>query len=525
MKNHARKLPIGIQDFEKLRSDGFVYVDKTALIYDLVNSGAPCFLSRPRRFGKSLFLSTLRYFFEGRKELFDGLKIAELVKDDPDAWQPYPVFYIDFNRKNFHENGALEDVLEEHLKEWESQYGDERCGDSLEIRFQYLIKKASETAGKRVVVLVDEYDKPLLEGADAEMIEHNKAVFKGFFSALKSYDRYLKFVFITGVTKFSKVSIFSDLNQLKDISLDLRYSAICGITGAELKESFSPEIEAMAGERQQSTEECMACLKKMYDGYHFHHKAEGVYNPFSLLNAFDKREYDLYWFQTGTPTFLIEKLRESEFDARKITDGSLYASESVLTDYRYDNPNPIPLFYQTGYLTIHGFDEKYRSYQLGYPNDEVRYGFLQSLAPMFLQAEDNPDPLDIRSFGIDIDTGDTDSLRNRFTALFARLPYPDDERIVEQNFQNVIYIVFMLLGQFTMTEVHSAKGRADCIAETADYVYLFEFKRDKSAQEALDQIEESGYAKPYAADKRKIFKIGVNFDSKERTISDWKVEV
>ena len=523
MSDIGRKLPIGIQDFENIRKEGYLYVDKTQYIYKLFHEGKPYFLSRPRRFGKSLLLSTMRAYFEGKKELFSGLRIEELERGNPDAWQEYPVFYIDFNKKNYRADSALEQVLDEHLKEWENIYGDECGGEPLEARFRYLIKKVTETTGKNAVVLVDEYDKPLLEGADPEMVEHNKAVFKGFFSTLKSYDRYLKFVFITGVTKFSKVSLFSDLNQLRDISLSCDYSGICGITEAELKDIFMPEIERMADERHISTGECLAELKRMYDGYRFHHMSDGVYNPFSLLNAFEERALGMYWFATGTPTFLIEKLKESGFDAKKITEGKLYADANVLTDYRYDNPNPIPLFYQTGYLTITGYDEKYRSYRLDYPNDEVKYGFLDSLAPMFLHDEKSYDPLDIRSFGMDIEAGDTDSIRDRFTALFARLPYPDDERIIEQNFQNVVYIVFMLLGQYTMTEIHSAKGRADCIVETEDFVYIFEFKRDKSADEALAQIEDTGYAKPYAADKRTLLKIGVSFNSKDRIIDEWKV--
>ena len=518
-----RKLPIGIQDFEKIRREGFLYVDKTEYVYRLVQSGAPYFLSRPRRFGKSLFLSTLRYYFEGKMELFQGLLIEELEKDNADAWQEYPVFYIDFNKANFKADAALEAVLAEHLREWESIYGDEDRDAPLLERFRYLIRKAYEKTGKKAVVLVDEYDKPLLEGGSTERVEHNKEVFKGFFSTLKSYDGYLKFVFMTGVTKFSKVSIFSDLNQLRDISLSAEYAHICGISEREIKEYFMPEIEAMASEQGQNTEGCLNRLKKMYDGYHFHQKTDGVYNPFSLLNALQEKEFGMYWFSTGTPTFLIDKLKESGFDAKRITEGKLYADANILTDYRYDNPNPVPLFYQTGYLTIKGYDEKYRSYRLDYPNDEVRYGFMESLAPMFLQNEDSPDPLDIRSFGIDIETGDTDSLRDRFTALFARLPYPSEEKVIEQNFQNVIYIVFMLLGQFVVTEWHSAKGRADCVVETDDYVYLFEFKRDKSAEEALKQIEDLGYAKPYTADERTLLKVGVNFNSSERTIDGWEV--
>ena len=523
MREANRKLPIGIQDFASVRGEGYLYVDKTEYIYRLAHNGKPYFLSRPRRFGKSLFLSTLRYYFEGKKELFQGLLIEELEKGNADAWQEYPVFYIDFNKANFKADAALEAVLDEHLRGWESIYGDEDRDAPLSERFRYLIRKAYEKTGKKAVVLVDEYDKPLLEGGSTERIEHNKEVFKGFFSTLKSYDGYLKFVFMTGVTKFSKVSIFSDLNQLRDISLSAEYAHICGISEKELKEYFMPEIEAMASERGQNTEDCLNRLKKMYDGYRFHQKTDGVYNPFSLLNALQEKEFGMYWFSTGTPTFLIDKLKESGFDAKQFSTDDYYEEESSLTDYRMDNENPVPLFYQTGYLTIKGYDEEFRSYALGYPNEEVRYGFLKSLAPYYLCAEKTSRPLDVRNFVKDIRRGDTDSLRDRFTALFARLPYPSEEKVVEQNFQNVIYIVFMLLGQFVVTEWHSAKGRADCVVETEDYVYLFEFKRDKSAEEALKQIEDSGYAKPYAADGRTLLKVGVNFNSSERTIDGWEV--
>ena len=327
-----RKLPIGIQDFEDLRQGGYLYVDKTEYIYRLVNSGKPYFLSRPRRFGKSLFLSTLRAYFEGKKELFYGLEITELEKDAPDAWQKHPVFYVDFNRDEYKSEHTIEKVLEAHLSKWESTYEVDKGEYTLAGRFQNLIEAACEKTGKKAVILVDEYDKPLLEAADPERAEHNKAVFKGFFSTLKSYDRYIKFVFITGVTKFSKVSIFSDLNQLNDISLDKEYSGICGVTEEELKATFAPEMDALAEGEELNSDECLAKLKRMYDGYHFSSESEGVYNPFSLLNAFSKKSFGMYWFSTGTPTFLIEKIKQSSFDPKRITEGELYENENVLQD-------------------------------------------------------------------------------------------------------------------------------------------------------------------------------------------------
>lgn len=520
-----RKLPIGIQDFEKLRSEHFLYVDKTGLVYKLVHLEVPYFLSRPRRFGKSLLLSTLRAYWEGKRELFAGLEIERLESGNPEAWKPHPVFYFDFNKKNFQRTTALEEVLDDHLREWEAVYGDEFKDAPLEERFQHLLVKAHEQTRLRCVVLVDEYDKPLLETiTNDELEEHNKAVFKGFFSTLKSYDRHLKFVFLTGVTKFSKVSIFSDLNHLNDISMSEDYAGICGITQAELEQTFGTEIDALAAGNRLTREECLAQLKQMYDGYHFSEAGAGVYNPFSLINALNERKFRSYWFATGTPTFLIKKLEQTGYDAKKLTSDDLYEDEDELRDYRADNPDPVPLFYQSGYLTIKAFDEGLRSYQLGYPNDEVKYAFIKSLAPMFLHDEESGSPLDIREFVIDLRRARLDELRDRLTALFARLPYSADDKPMERDFQNVVYIVFMLLGQFVRTELHSAKGRADCVVETADYVYIFEFKRDGSTQDALAQIKEKGYEKPYAADSRTLYKIGANFDSKTRDLDGWQVE-
>ena len=519
-----RKLPIGIQNFESLRKDGYIYVDKTEYVYRLVHNGKPYFLSRPRRFGKSLFLSTLKSYFEGKKELFEGLKIAELEKDDPHAFEPYPVFYIDLNRDSYKEAHALENVLDRHLCEWEDLFRTDKGSLSLAGRFQLLIKKAYEQTGKPCVILVDEYDKPLLETiSDEQQNDHNRNVFKGFLSTLKSFDEYLKFVFITGVTRFSKVSIFSDLNQLNDISMDDDYSEICGITEKDLVKYFEKEIAITAEKNEIDNEKCRKLLKNKYDGYHFSKNSEGVYNPFSILNAFSKKDFSAYWYATGTPTFLLDKLNHIDFDIKSITSGKLNATPLELADYTADNNNPVPLLYQTGYLTIKGYDKLFDSYELGYPNDEVKFGFLNSLAPTFITAGSSGNPLDIRNFGRDLIHGDTRSLKDRFTALFARLPYANDENWVERDFQNVIYIVFMLLGQFVHTEIHSSKGRADCIVEAERYIYIFEFKRDKSAAQALKQIDDTGYARPYAADARTVIVIGVNFNSKERCIDGWEV--
>ncbi len=520
---NIRKLPIGVQSFEILRKENFLYVDKTQFVYKLASEGRQYFLSRPRRFGKSLLLSTMRAYFEGKKELFSGLKISELEQD----WIKYPVFYFDFNGSKYGSSKDLASVLNIHLSKWEEIYGKNKNipDEELALRFRYLLESAHEKTGLGVVVLVDEYDKSLLESED-EALEESRKLFKGFFGNLKSCDEHLQFVFITGVTKFSKVSIFSDLNQLNDISLDRKFSTICGISQNEMEEVFAPEIQDLADEFSLSYEECLSELKRMYDGYKFHSNGEGVYNPFSLINAFFKKEFGTYWFSTGTPTFLLKKLKEADFDPRKFSTNELSATQLTLQDYRSDNPNPVPLFYQTGYLTIKDYDSKYQEYQLGYPNDEVRYSFLDCLVPYFTKSTQDSSSLSVSQFCKDVQNGEIDSFMTRLKSLFACLPYsttPDDT-VIEQNFQNIIYIVFILMGQFVGVEQHYSQGRADCVVQADNFIYLFEFKRDKSADEALQQIEEKNYAAPFASDRRKLFKVDVNFDSKEKNINEWKVK-
>ena len=523
MGQEERKLPVGIQSFEKIISNHNIYVDKTEYIYRLVNTSVPYFLSRPRRFGKSLLLSTMKAYWEGKKELFRGLKIEELEKDNPNAWQEYPVFYFDFNGKNYQRGDALETVLDGLLRGWETYYN-VTAENELEERFKVLLKVASEQTGKKCVVLVDEYDKPLLETMEnQELVEHNKAVFKGFFSTLKSEDANIQFIFITGVTKFSKVSIFSDLNQLEDISFDDDYSGICGITEEELQNLFIPEIERMSKERSLTEDECLEKLKRTYDGYHFSANGVGVYNPFSLLTALKKRRFGSFWYETGTPTFLVQRLKEIEFDVRQFSDRTLQSTEALLSDYRVENPDPIPLLYQTGYLTIVDYTDD-DVYTLGLPNEEVRYAFLQSLMPEYVNECGSGSGKDIFTLKRYVESGNLDGIKNVFTALFASITYTTKDTPFEHYFQSVIYITMTLLGKYAACEIHTNIGRIDCITETKKYVYLFEFKRDDSAEAALKQINDMHYADRYAADKRTIYKIGVNFDSCTRQISEWKVE-
>ncbi|SEH22980.1 ATP-binding protein [Selenomonas sp. KH1T6] len=522
MAEAIRKLPIGVQSFEVMRQEQFLYVDKTRYIYELAHTGRQYFLSRPRRFGKSLFLSTLKAYWQGRKELFEGLEIAELEKDSEGAFEPYPVFYFDFNGQDY-QAAALEDVLDGMLSDWEKIYGCEK-GGLLSDRFKRLLEAAREKTGKKCVVLVDEYDKPLLEVLENdELEEHNKAVFKGFFGTLKTYDEHLRFVFITGVTKFSKVSIFSDLNQLQDISMFEEYSGICGMTGEEICANFQPELQAMAAKRKMSEEKCLQKLARKYDGYHFFPGCQGVYNPFSVLNALSKKGFSDFWFSTGTPTFLVRRLKNMHFDVRQFAENTIYADAVNLSDYRADNPDIVPLLYQTGYLTIVGADSEEGPYILGFPNEEVRLGFLKSLFPEYAPTAVTGSGKDIFALRSHILAGDTEELKETFAALFASIPYTTKDAPFEHYFQTVVYLVFTLLGQYVHAEVHSSRGRADCVLETDKFVYIFEFKVDKSAREALEQIEEKGYAAPYGADERQLFKIGVNFDSESRSLSEWLV--
>ena len=524
MKQAIRNLPIGIQSFEKLRMNNCIYVDKTAFIYKLVHTNVPYFLSRPRRFGKSLLLSTLKAYWEGRKDLFKGLKIEELEKDNENAWEPYPVFYLDFNTGNYKEDMALEGILEEHLVNWEEQYGLKPGSEqSLPLRFKKVIRAAKDQTGRGCVILVDEYDKAMLETMENEaLLEHNKETFKGFFSNLKSGDENIQFAFITGVTKFSKVSIFNDLNQLVDISFDDDYAALCGITQEEISVHLRPETEMMAAKLEITPDDCMKQLKAAYDGYHFSADGVGVYNPYSLLTALMKRRFGSFWYETGTPTFLVHRLRELDFDVRKLSDRTIQSTEAILSDFRADDPDPVPLLYQTGYLTILDAPED-DILTLGFPNEEVSHAFLQSLLPEYVNEYGSGSGKDIFSIKRYVETGDLESLKNAMTALFAGISYTTNDTPFEHYFQTVIYIVFTLLGKYAACELHTGNGRIDCTVETRQFIYIFEFKRDDSAEKALRHIEDMHYADTYAADKRTLYKIGVNFSSETRQMDGWEV--
>lgn len=517
------KLPIGIQGFEGLRKDGYIYVDKTEYIYRLVHEGKPYFLSRPRRFGKSLLLSTMKAYWEGKKELFSGLAI-ESLEANKDSWQPYPVFYFDFDGNNYIDT-PIEKVLDGMLCDWESIYGAQYSDRTLGDRFQKLLEMAVKKTGKRCVVLIDEYDKPLLDTVSRPDVQnHIKEVFKGFFSRLKMADESIQFIFITGVTKFHKISIFSDLNQLIDISLNKKYAGLCGITEREIDVYFGDEVDALAKEQRMTGKDCYLALKQTYDGYHFHQDAEGVYNPYSLLSAFFNANFGSYWFETGTPTYLLQMVKANRFDPRKFSNQTIYASEAVLKDYTGDTLDLVPLLYQTGYLTIADYDAKRKRYTLGFPNEEVRYGFLESLMPVYVPRATAGNSLDIFTLDEYVENGQLDRIRDFLTALFASIPYTKNADPFEHDFQSVIYVVFTLLGKYCLCEMHTFNGRIDCMVQTQDFIYLFEFKRDESADAALAQIDDRDYVLPFTADSRKLFRIGVSFDSESRRLAEWKVK-
>ncbi len=532
----SRKIPIGIQSFEDLRRKNFLYVDKTLYAFKLANLGKVYFLSRPRRFGKSLFLSTLKAYFLGQKELFKGLYIekaeeerAEIEKNE--AWGEYPVFYLDFNVGRYDLDGALAESLDYFLKKEEKIYRLKNEGDSFGKRFQSLIETAYNKTGKQAVILVDEYDKPLLQtmGVNEVLNEEYRNTLKAFYSVIKTCDQYIRFAFLTGVTKFSKVSIFSDLNNLKDISMLNDYAEICGLTQAEIENTFKPEIERLAKNTKNSYDKMLEELKKRYDGYKFSVLGESVYNPFSILSTLDSGELKNYWFATGTPTFLVNYLKDAHYNIPDL-DGKVELDESMLNEYRADTKDPIPILFQSGYLTIKEYIEDVNMYRLGFPNDEVRYGFLKNLFPSYSSLRPDETGVSIWKFVEDIRAGNVDEFMERMQAIIAGVPYdnlPKDKlKLREQNYQTAVYLIFKLMGQFVQTEIHCAKGRADCIVHTKDSIYIFEFKLMSAgtAEDAIVQIKENGYAAQFKTSSKKIILIGSSFNEEERTIGEWKTE-
>ena len=512
-----RKYPIGIQSFENIRKEGYLYVDKTALIYQLVQTGKYYFLSRPRRFGKSLLLSTLQAYYEGKKELFDGLAMASLEKD----WKTYPVLLLDLNAQRYDSVDSLTSILNDTLCEWERLYGTQESETTLSLRFKGVIQRAAEKTGRNVVVLIDEYDKPMLQAIhNKELQSSYRNILKAFYGVLKSKDAYLQFALLTGVTKFSKVSVFSDLNNLMDISMDNRYAAICGITEQELVTDLGEYIRDLSETLQMSYEDLLRELQERYDGYHFVEDSEGLYNPFSLLNTFARKKLGNYWFETGTPTYLVELLKENHYPLEHLTYEQ--ATADTLTGIDTVDSSPIPVLYQSGYLTIKDYDPEFETYTLGFPNKEVEEGFTRFLLPYYAHIRSGSSAFHIVNFVKEVRSGNIDGFMKRLQSFFSDTPY-ELVRDLELHYQNVLFIIFRLVGFYTQAEYHTSEGRVDLVIRTDQFIYVMEFKLDGTAEEALRQIEEKQYALPFASDSRRLFKVGVNFSNATRNIEKWLV--
>lgn len=511
--------PIGIQDFEKVRKDGYVYVDKSELIFKMAQQGGYYFLSRPRRFGKSLLVSTMEAYFSGKKDLFEGLAIASLEKD----WKPYPVLRFDLSGEDYSQASSLVSVLSRQLKHWEDTYGVSDLADTPSSRFKEIIDSAYAKTGQPVVILIDEYDKPIVDNLGNDTLSDVfRRQLQAFYSVMKAKDKYIKFGFLTGVTKIGKLSVFSGLNNLKDISLDSRYSDICGISEADLMVYFQDSIIALADANDIAENECYRRLARMYDGYHFSENAKGMYNPFSVLNTLDTHKFKEYWIETGTPSFLVEVMRQTDYDVTRIA--SEQADSTLLTDIDTVFQNPVPLLYQSGYLTITGYDEDSGIYTLGFPNLEVKHGFLSFLLNYYTTAKGSGNLL-IRQMRNDLVTGNPEQFMKRMEAFFARQNY-QIQGDAEKDFQYAMSIILQLLGErvSVQTENATSEGRIDILVEVPRFVYIIEIKINDTAEAALQQIEERNYARKFTDDERIVYKIGVRFSTETRSIEGWRVE-
>ncbi len=508
--------PVGEQSFENLRKEGFVYIDKTHLVHRLVSKGKYYFLSRPRRFGKSLLISTLDAYFSGRKDLFSGLAVEALERD----WNKYPVLHFDLNAKKFDSPQDLQDLIGRQLERYESEYDTVAVDKSLDGRFYNLIMAIADKTGKQTVVLVDEYDKPLLQSIGQEELQKTyREMLKAFYGVIKSCNNNIRFAFLTGVTKFGKVSVFSDLNNLDDISMDSSYYDICGISEDELYRYFDEVIQELADANGQTKEQAFERMKNEYDGYHFCENVPGMYNPFSVLSTLRKNRYGSYWFETGTPTYLVELLKDSDFPLDKI-DG-YKTGKDILNGI--DPNSPVAMIYQSGYLTFKDYDSEFDLVTVGFPNKEVERGFLLFLLPFYTSLKKEESNFFVSRCVQALKTGDADGFITNMKTLFADYPY-DLVRNIENHYQNVIYLTLKLMSVYVVgAEYRTSNGRIDLLIKTDKYIYIIEFKLNGSAEEAIAQIESKGYALPFASDPRKIIKIGVNFSKETRNVDEWIV--
>ena len=512
--------PIGIQSFVEIRSLGSIYVDKTALVHELADTGKYYFLSRPRRFGKSLLISTLHEYFIGNRAIFKGLAIDRL---EPDEWPCHPVLHIDFNGRNY---VKYPEILTRHLcttllkwaDELEIQINRELTPDEM---FSELIERAVEKTGRQVVVLIDEYDKPILDVlGDKELEENNREVLRSFYSVMKSQDANLRFVMLTGVGKLPQMNVFSGLNNIMDISMNPKYSTICGITEPELHEYFGKGVADLAEANCMTVEEAYEALKANYDGYHFAGDMRDVYNPFSLLIALYDRQITDSWYRTGTPTHLIKALKRAEAPIEDL-DGTVCSFDQLLNG-NVTGDDIVATLYYTGYLTIKEFDRMTNTFVLGYPNGEVRRGFLQNVLGVLTRVGDGRASTLVIELQMKVRSGDIGGYLEKLRSFFADFPYELIKRN-EAHYQDVIYCITKLLGFYVQAEYRTSSGRADMILGTKEAVYVFEFKLDAGADAAMSQIDAKEYALPFAADGRRVVKVAVSFSSETRNIADWKV--
>lgn len=516
---YMSKYPIGVQSFSEIREGGYIYVDKTEYIYRLINEGKYYFMSRPRRFGKSLLLSTIEAYYQGRRDLFKNLALDRLA----DSWEPHPVLHLDLNSREYNQPDSLKKELQKYLAKWETLYGCENSDKDVEERFSHIIEQAYLKTGKKVVVLVDEYDKPLLNAIhDSELADTYRSMLKAFYANIKSMDRYLEFAMLTGVARFSKISIFSDLNNLRDITFQRDFDTICGITPAELEEYFEPGIVRLGQQNGIDRQSTILKLKEWYDGYHFSRNLQDVYNPFSLVNVFAANEFYNYWFESGTPYYLVQVLEKNPIELRLISgfkiDGQTLSSAGIMAQ------DPIITLYQSGYLTISGYDPESDLLTLDYPNREVKESLLKYLVPYYTRLTETETGFAISRFVREVRDGDPAAFMKRLSALVARIPYGGKGIAPEDHFQNAIYLIFTLMGYMSHLEDRTSNGRIDMTVETSGFVYIFEFKVNKSAKDALSQILEHEYWKGYETSGKKIYLIAANFDSASKTLDDIIIE-
>ena len=529
-----RKYPVGVQSFEKLRKEGFMYIDKTPLIYKMITGGCPYFLSRPRRFGKSLLVSTLAAVFEGRRDLFEafttdqGIEQPQLFIATTDwKWEKYPVIRFDFSTYNLTSIAKLDEYIDNTLADYEKLYGLTANGASTSSRMVTIIRAAHEQTGKRVVVLCDEYDNMMLHSlGDAEKQAAVRERFQDVFGTVKSEDDHLQFVFITGISKFSQMGIFSKLNNLENISMQINYEQLCGISEKELVTQLRPDIEQLAETRGKTYDETLAELKRMYDGYHFSTRMTDMYNPFSMVKALKSGEIAKYWFDSATPSALIDMLRQ--MPPLEISDVDGVTCESDAFDQAFDSYKaPLPVLYQSGYLTIKAYSGGRDMYTLGFPNEEVRKGFAGSLYQYITdtKSDDRIRSVFLKAYYDFSDTDDLPAFIEAIKTFYASVPYQwaqDNQN--EHHYHALLYTLLVAFGADVRAEEPTAKGRADITLKMPKGIYVMELKYDKSVQEALDQITQKGYAEKYRLDGRPVIKVGIAFSSEERNITDWQAE-